>query len=149
MDAQLKKYLDFYQSVDQFGKDNHYELTVTAPGEIEYKMKVLDKHQSSPGHAHGGAIAGLMDSTLGVAALSHAMSLQCLCSTVEFKINFIAPAVLGSTLRGVGKIDHKGKSLVITSAEIFDENGKLIAKGMGTFNLYPMDKKDFMKGMIG
>lgn len=147
MDAQLKKYLDFYQSIDRFGQDNNYLLTIHAPGDIEYKMKILEKHESSPGFAHGGAISGLMDATLGVAALSHAMSLQCLCSTVEFKINFIAPAITGSELRAVGKIDHKGKSLVITSAEIFDEQGKLISKGMGTFNLYPMDKKDFMKGV--
>lgn len=147
MDAQLKKYLDFYQSVDKFGQDNKYELTIHEAGNIEYKMKMTERHESSPGFIHGGAIAGLMDATLGVAALSHAMSLQCLCSTVEFKINFIAPAIPGKTLRGAGKIDHKGKSLVITSAEIFDEQNKLIAKGMGTFNLYPMDKKDFMKGV--
>lgn len=147
MDAQTKKYLDFYQSVDKFGQANGYVLTIHAPGDIEYKMKAKDQHESSPGFVHGGAVAGLMDATLGVAALSHAMSIQCLCSTVEFKINFIAPALTGNQMRGVGKIDHKGKSLVITSAEIFDENNKLIAKGMGTFNLYPMEKKEFMKGV--
>ncbi len=146
---ELKKYIAFYESVDQFGKNNGYQLTIHEPGNIEYSMKVKDEHQSSPNHCHGGVLAGLMDATLGVAALSYAMTQKCLCSTVEFKINYLAPVHLGDELKATGHLDHKGKSLVITSAEIYQvSTGKLVCKGMGTFNLYPMEKKDFIKDMI-
>ena len=142
----IKKYIDMYQSVDKFGQANNFQLTVLSPGNVEYLMKVEEKHASSPGICHGGAISGLMDATLGLAALSYTLTVQCLCSTVEFKMNFISPAKVGDTLKGIGKIEHKGKSLVITSADIIDlQTRKLMAKGIGTFNLYPLGKKEFMK----
>ena len=149
MSTDWRKYLDFYEKVDVFGRRNGYQLEVNEPGDIVYTMKVMEEHQSSPNHCHGGVLAGLMDSTLGVSALSYAMTQKCLCSTVEFKINYLAPVHLGDELKAHGRIDHKGKSLVITSADIFEvSTGKLVCKGMGTFNLYPMEKKDFIKDLL-
>ncbi|MFZ4715703.1 MAG: PaaI family thioesterase [Bacteriovoracaceae bacterium] len=144
----MKKYIALYQKVDQYGQKNGYQLEIKDAGEITYTMKVLEEHQSSPNHCHGGVLAGLMDSTLGVASLTYAMTQKCLCSTVEFKINYLAPVHLGDELRAEGRLDHKGKTLVIASADIYQvSTGKRVCKGMGTFNLYPMEKKDFIKDL--
>jgi len=82
-----------------------------------------------------------MDCVLGLSALSMALTEGNLTSTVEFKLNFIRPARLGDKLVGTGLIDYKGKSLIIASGDIKLATGELIAKGLGTFNTYPLEKK--------
>src|SRR5690606_34196182 len=117
---------------------------VHAPGVITYHMTVEEKHLSSPPTAHGGSIAGFMDCVLGLAALSLSITRHELTSTVEFKMNFIKPVQLGDQLIGTGKVVHGGRSLIISSGEI-KCNDQLIAMGQGTFNLYPMSKKELPK----
>jgi len=59
----------------------------------------------------------MVDAVLGVPVLSHAVTEDKLCATVEFKINYIAPAKLGDKLVGTNTIDFKGKSLVVSSGQ--------------------------------
>lgn len=84
-----------------------------------------------------------MDCVLGLSALSHAVIQGNLTSTVEFKINYVRPVKLGEEITGTGKVVHKGKSLIISSAEVRNAKGEMIALGQGTFNTYPFNKKDF------
>jgi acyl-coenzyme A thioesterase PaaI-like protein len=64
-------------------------------------------------------------------------------STVEFKINYFKPILLGDTLLGTGVIEFHGKSLIASSGTIIEkDSGKLISKALGTFNIYPMEKRD-------
>ena len=129
-----------YKKINQFDLHMGYQLKIIAPGKLQNKLEIEKKHLSSPDTCHGGVLAGLMDNILGVTALSHAITQDCLCSTVEFKINYLNPAKLGDHLVGEGEIDFKGKSLVVTSGSI--RNGEtLITKGIGTFNLYPFSKQ--------
>ena len=123
--------------------DNGLTFEIHSPGSITYKMTVQEKHLSSPNTAHGAAIAGFMDCVLGLSALSEAITRDNLTSTVEFKINYIRPVKLGEELVGTGKVIHKGKSLIISSAEV-RVNGDLVAVGQGTFNTYPFSKKEFL-----
>ena len=61
-------------------------------------------------------------------------------------MNFLGPAKLGDVIIGHNTIDFTGKSLVVSSANLVNETtGAQIAKGMGTFNLYPTKKRDFFK----
>jgi len=87
-------------------------------------------------------LAAMMDGVLGVAALSLSASENKLVSTVEFKINYFKPVHLSDNLTGYGRVDHKGKRIIISSGEIYNQNKELVAKGMGTFNAYPFDKSD-------
>lgn len=111
-------------------------------GQLTYKMEVSERHLSRPGISHGGAIAAMMDAVLGITALQEAVSHGRLCSTVEFKINYLQPAKLGQVLEGYAKIDFYGKSLIVTSGEIMDGD-KIIAKGQGTFNTYALTQTSF------
>lgn len=136
--------IDVYNKINLYAQENGLVLQVIEPGHITYTMKVLEKHLSSPNTCHGGVIAGMMDSVIGTAALSLAFTENNLVSTVEFKINFFKPVHLHDELTGTGKVDYKGKSLIISSGEIYDKKtGQLVAKGIGTFNVYPLSKKDF------
>lgn len=136
--------IEIYKKINIFEQENGLELTVNKPGESYYEMTILDKHISSPNTCHGGVVAGMMDSVIGSAALSLAFKTNHLVSTVEFKINYFKPVHLGDVLVGEGKVDFEGKKLISSSGEIRDkETGELVAKAMGTFNKYPLAKRDF------
>ena len=131
----------FYSKVCQYDRHMGLKLTVHAPGKITYSLQVDERHISFHPACHGGVIAGMMDATLGVTALSWAIARQQLCATVEFKTHFFAPVKAGDRLEGTGEIDFSGSSLMVTTAHITDiTTGQLVAKGIGTFNLYPLAK---------
>jgi uncharacterized protein (TIGR00369 family) len=137
--------LSLYNQHNIFARENGMTLHVETPGHVRYEMVVEEKHCSSPGHCHGGVLAGLMDAVLGSAALTYAFTKGELCATVEFKINFCQPALVGQKLIAEAQIDHKGKRLVVCSGEIRNaQTGEVLNKGLGTFNLYPMGKKEFL-----
>jgi uncharacterized protein (TIGR00369 family) len=134
--------MTLYKRINQFDKHLDFDLQITESGVVTYEVLIEDKHLSSPGTCHGGVLAGLMDNVLGVTALAHAVTEDKLCSTVEFKINYLNPALKGDRVFGEALIDHRGQTIVVTSGTLKTKD-KLIAKGLGTFNLYPASKKDF------
>lgn len=135
----------FYNQINQYGQVNGMKLSVPAPGQAEYRMRIRPEHLSSPGTAHGGMLAGLMDAVLGAAALSLAFTTGELVSTVEFKINYFQPVHLDDELVAVARVDHAGNSLLVASGTIYqagatDALGSPVAQGLGTFNRYPAAK---------
>jgi uncharacterized protein (TIGR00369 family) len=135
-----------YNRINLYGQANGMTLTVPTPGQAEYRMLIQEAHLSSPGTAHGGVLAGLMDAALGAAALTLAFTDGEVVSTVEFKINYLRPVHLGDELRAVAKVEHTGKSIIVVSGTIYrqatDAAGELaVAQGLGTFNRYPATKK--------
>ncbi len=142
--AELMKFFEQqYKEMVQFDKHMGMELTVESPGNVSYALKVKEQHLTAPDSAHGGVAAAMMDATLGVAALSYAVTNGNLCATVEFKINYLRQARPGTTLVSQGKVKNIGKRLVVSQADIIEkETGDLIATGLGTFTQYPADKRE-------
>lgn len=124
--------LEKYQKSNLFGQYNNLTLNVIEKGHIEYTMKVEDKHFALPGVVHGGAIAGLMDAVLSVAAFSAIYDQNKSVATVEFKINYLKTVRSPGELRGVGKIVSLGKRMIITHGDIFNDSGELVAVGTGS-----------------
>lgn len=139
----LEQFVALFRSINKYDLDNALTFEIHEPGSITYKMTIQDKHLSSPDTAHGAVLAGFMDCVLGLSALSQAVIQGNLTSTVEFKINYVRPVKLGEEITGTGKVVHQGKSLIISSAEVRNAKGEMIALGQGTFNTYPFNKKDF------
>lgn len=140
MNPILKK----YNEVNTFGRELGLRLEVIKPGEVIYRLLITESHLSNPYAAHGGAIAALMDGALGVAALSLAVEDKKLVSTVEFKISYFAPIVLGDMLVGHGRVIQAGNRIMSSEGSIYCENREniLVSKGLGTFNAYPVEKND-------
>ena len=137
-----KDFEKYYKELVQFDKHLGMDFTVNAPGDVTYTLEIKKQHLTSPDAAHGGAIAAMMDSVLGVTALSWAVSKGKLCVTVEFKINYLSPCGPGDILEGTGEIDFAGSKLIVTSAKVIEKKSKrLVAKGMGTFSQYPISRK--------
>ena len=131
-----------YRETSAFDRFLGMQLTVHGPGSIVYGLLLEAQHLSPTGACHGGVIAAMMDAVLGVTALSWAIPRDRLCATVEFKLNYFAPAQGGDCLSGQGQLEFTGSRLVVVSGKISDGNsGQAVASGMGTFNLYPIDKR--------
>lgn len=138
--------IEQYVSHNHFGKTLGMDFKVIEPGLVHYSLTIKKEHLATPLAAHGGVISALMDALLGVTALSVSAKAHHIVSTVEFKINFFAAAFVGDTLLGIGKVEHQGKRLIVTSAEIIcpERNNVVIAKALGTFNTYPAEKAGYI-----
>lgn len=92
-------------------------LTSAADGACEIVLPMSAVVTQQHGFFHGGVIGTLADAAGGYAANTLLMpSHECL--SAEYKINFVAPGI-GDTLIARGKVLKAGKTLVVSSAEVF------------------------------
>lgn len=144
----MHKILRLYHQINEFGAANDLQFTLLADGHIQYTMPVKQSHLATPIAIHGGVMAAFMDALLGVAALSISCHESKLVSTIEFKINYFAPARPGDVLVGVGKVVQKGRRIIVAEAEVVVEGStQVVAKGMGTFNAYPIEKSGILESL--
>ncbi len=137
----IEKYID----QNHFGKYIGMHFEIITDGEINYYMTIQENHLATPNAAHGGAIAALADAALGVCGLSAVYKEHKVVSTVEYKINYLSPALLNDHLIANAKVIQKGKRLLIIECSIVasNRNNQLIAKSMGTFNAYDATKAGY------
>ncbi len=95
-------------------------LTHTAPGTCELVVPMSDAVTQQHGYFHGGVIGTVADAAGGFAANTLLMPTH-ECLSAEFKINIVSPGI-GQALVGRGKVVKAGKTLVVTTAEIFAVN---------------------------
>lgn len=132
-----------YIKANRFGKLLGMKFDVQSPGHVEYTMEVTKSHLATPLAAHGGSISALMDATMGVCALSQVIADNKVVSTIEMKISFVAPGLLGDVLSGTAEIVKTGKRILFVEGKIVNQKGDIIAVATGTFNSYPSEKAGF------
>jgi len=132
--------LELYNKTNRFGVLLGMKYEVLKSGEVIYKVKITEDFLATTKTAHGGFIAAFMDAVVGVAALSKVIEEGKVVSTVEMKLNFLKPAILGDELTGNGKVLKTGKSLIISEGKIYNQNNELIAICLATMNAYPFDR---------
>ncbi len=82
------------------------------------------------GAIQGGFIAAMLDEAMGTAAII-ASNVTMNAPTLEMKISFLRPLFVGSAT-AEAKILKWGKSTCFIEAELFDPDGKLVAKASAT-----------------
>jgi uncharacterized protein (TIGR00369 family) len=116
----------FYQA--NFIRDLEIRLDKFAEGICETSLVVQERLLQQHGFIHGGVIATMADHTAGGAARSVSGDKDVL--TVEFKINYLRPAV-GDRLRCTASVLRAGKTVIVAEALVYASNaGKetLVAK---------------------
>lgn len=99
-------------------------------GRTEIQMPVLKgKHTNLYGIAHGGAIASLADTAMGVACTT----LGKIVVTIDMNINYIKGAEAQHIVTAIGTVIHHGQNTMVAEAELCGEAGALLAKARGTF----------------
>ena len=101
-------------------------------GRSELALLVDERHLRNMPILHGGVLATLLDSALGVAASSVAPANR-LTVTAQLNVNFIRPAFPGERLVAVGEVRHSGRQSVVAFGEVRTEGNELVATASGTF----------------
>lgn len=140
MDAKVHPIIQAYIDGNAFGETLGMDFELREPGSVAYFLTVAQKHLATPKAAHGGVLAAFADAILGVGALSLSSASGNVVSTVEFKINYLAPALLGDELTGMSRLLKAGRSLIFMEGEIKNQRNELVATASGTFNQYPVEK---------
>jgi uncharacterized protein (TIGR00369 family) len=123
----------FYRA--NYVRDLDIRLDTVAEGICETSLLVQERMLQQHGFVHGGVIATLADHTAGGAARSVSGEKDVL--TVEFKINYLRPAI-GDRLRCIATVLRPGKSVIVAEAMVYASNeGKetLVAKPTETLFL--------------
>ena len=123
----------FYSA--NFIRDLDIRLDKFAEGICETSLVVQERMQQQHGFIHGGVIATMADHTAGGAARSVSGEKDVL--TVEFKINYLKPAI-GDRLRCTATVLRAGKSMIVAESLVYSGNaGKetLVAKLIETLFL--------------
>lgn len=97
------------------------QLIRVDPGEVRIALLPRPELSQQHGYIHAGALTSVLDSACGYAALTVAPSgLDVL--TVEFKINFVRPAVADRFV-AIGRVTKAGKTLTVCQGEVIGEQG--------------------------
>ena len=78
----------------------------------------------------GGYLCAMLDECMSVACMV-ASGMTHVAPTAEMKTTFFRPAMPG-IIRGVGKVVRWGSRVAFTEGELYDPDGRLLAKGTGT-----------------
>ena len=82
------------------------------------------------GHVQGGYLCAMLDECMSVACLV-ASGMTSVAPTLEMKTSFLRPALPGA-LTGVGRVLKWGRTIAFTEGELYDDQGRLLAKATGT-----------------
>lgn len=110
-------------------------LYETTECEIEFEkatisITISEKYFHALGAIHGSVYFKLLDDAAFFAANSIITDVFVL--TTNFNINLIRPANQGK-ITAIGKIRYKSKNLLMAESTLFNEAGKEIAFGSGSF----------------
>lgn len=97
------------------------ELVHVADGEVRIALYPRHELSQQHGYVHAGALTSVVDSACGYAALTAAPPGSDVL-TVEFKINFMRPAVAERFL-AIGRVIKSGKTLTVCHGEVLAEQG--------------------------
>jgi acyl-CoA thioesterase len=104
------------------------ELVELGKGMAVVEITVDESILNALGIAHGGATASLCDTAMGVAV----RTVGALPTTVEMKVNYLAPGPIKERLRAVGKVIKEGKTIIVAEGEVYCKD-RLIVKSLGTY----------------
>ena len=82
------------------------------------------------GQIQGGYVCAMLDECMSVAGMISS-GMTHVVPTLEMKTSFLRPALPGA-LRGVGRVVKWGKTVCFTEGELYDGEGRLLAKASGT-----------------
>ena len=126
----VKSSLDEIYAKSPFVRVLGIKITDIKDGEATATMTVSPAiHANFYSIAHGGSLASLADTIMGVACLTKGKQPV----TLDINMNYFCPAKLDDAVSAVAKVIHNGKSTLVVEAELANAAGRLIAKARGTF----------------
>jgi uncharacterized protein (TIGR00369 family) len=115
----------------------YWQLLGIEPVEVDHgqasaRIKIEHRHLRTLGLMHGGVLASLMDSSLGLAAWSAAPP-DHTPMTIQLNVNFVKAVPLGETVTAASRMQHLGRHTAVGHAEARMSNGQLVGTASATF----------------
>jgi uncharacterized protein (TIGR00369 family) len=118
------------------------EVIDVGPGHSRFRLPFRPELTQPFGVMHGGALAAVADSAVAI-ALWGLLGADQIFTTIEMKINYIAPVSTGEVI-AEGKIIHCGRRTAIGDVTLKDQNERLVAKCLATYIILPADESSAM-----
>ncbi len=114
-----------------FAKLLGIKLEAAEAGTATVGLRITNKLKQNNAVVHGGAIASLIDTATALAIMS-TLSANETTTTVDLTVSYLRPLSQG-TAAATAKIIKSGRRLVVASAEVTDNAGRIIATALTTY----------------
>jgi acyl-CoA thioesterase len=121
------------------------QLIRVSRGRAEVTLSIKKHHLQRRGQLHGGWY-GFISDTAGFFAVMSLCGAGDSATTVEYKINLIAAATPDdSPVIAKARVIKRSGSLAVTSMEVVDNKGTVLATAIGTYRIFAGKAGDFAK----
>jgi acyl-CoA thioesterase len=107
------------------------ELVDLKTGEAIVRLQMRDELRQPHGLLHGGATASVIDTAMAFAVVTKLAENE-KASTVDLTVHYLRPVTTGAIVC-TAKIVKAGKRLLTVSAEVVNDEKKLIATALSTY----------------
>jgi len=111
------------------------ELVSVGDGEAEIALQLADHHFNPQRIVHGGVIAAIADTSIGL-ALRSMLRPGLTHRTAQLNVHFLAKGE-GDRIVARGRSLHLGQRMGYGEAEVSDVGGRLLARATATFIVLP------------
>ena len=113
-----------------------FTLDEVDDGRVALGMLPQEFHFNPIGSVHGGIIATLLDSAMGLAVGSK-LTAERGYTTLELKVNYVRGVTVDTgRLRVTGHVVHLGRQTALAEAHLMDASGKLLSQASSTCLLF-------------
>jgi uncharacterized protein (TIGR00369 family) len=110
----------------------HMRLTEVGEGTVSFEMPVTEDLYNPNDVVHGGAIASLVDSAMGLAVVTTLEEGENF-TTAELKVNYLRAVTSESgPLTCTGRVVHRGRQIAVAEGDVLDANNQLVARASST-----------------
>lgn len=114
-----------------FAKLIGMQLVDLRPGEAEIEIEMRDELRQPAGLLHGGVTATLIDTAMAFAVITRLDERE-RATTIDLTVHYLRPHSDGKFIC-VARVVRAGKRILTVSADVFNEQKKLIATAISTY----------------
>ena len=107
------------------------EVESVGPGSATLVLPLREELMRNDNIVHGGVMASLIDSAFAFAIIPILGEGE-RTVTVDLTIHYLRPLSSG-TVRAVARVLRAGRRVITVSADLFDENDRLVATALSTY----------------
>ena len=97
--------------------------------EVEFEAKA-ELHLNPMKQVQGGYLCAMLDECMSVACMVSS-GMTAVAPTLEMKTSFFRPGMPGK-IKGIGRVVKWGRQVAFTEGELFDAEGRTLARATGT-----------------
>jgi acyl-CoA thioesterase len=129
MEQDYEKLKDWANSNTPFMRHSEFEITEITPDSAVVECNVKKIHLNPYSITHGGLLFSMADVASGTAARADGRKYV----TEQASVSFLKPGKEGDLIKAEAKIIHRGRKSAVLDAEVRNQDGKLLFKGMFTY----------------